>query len=242
VSQAAPTLHRFKDAAALFQAAAGVVRGRVAESIAQRGSCRLALAGGSTPLELHRSLRAESVEWPRVHVFFGDERCVPPDRDGSNYRMAKESLLDHVSVREDQVHRIQGELSPEAGAADYAIALGALPLDVAILGLGSDGHTASLFPDTPGLAADRRSVLPTLSPVAPANRVSLSLRTLCQARSVVFLVLGGRKAKTLATVWRQLHSEPARLPAALVRPEGELLWFVDEAAASSLSPETGADA
>ncbi|HEX2254601.1 MAG TPA: 6-phosphogluconolactonase [Thermoanaerobaculia bacterium] len=185
-----------------------------------------------------------AVDWRRVEVFYGDERAVPPDDPASNHRMARETLLDHVPVPGEAVHRVRGELGPEEAAAAYerelVAALGEAPrFDLVLLGLGGDGHTASLFPgDVAG--EDRvppgRLVAAATAPVVPRQRVTLTYRALAAARSVLFLVEGAGKA---AMVARVLSGDLA-LPATRVRPAaGEPLWFLDAAAAAELSPEEG---
>src|ERR1051326_6588109 len=144
------------DAAALADAAARHIVGLGQAAIDARGAFSIALSGGSTPRELHRRLAnaplVSQLDWPRVHVFFGDERCVPPDHPDSNYRMASETLLSHVPVLDAHVHRMRGEIPPEEGAVEYeqelrAFFAGEPPrLDLILLGMGDNGHTASLFP------------------------------------------------------------------------------------------------
>jgi len=233
-------LRRHGDAAALAAGAAELVTSLMAAAIAARGRCSLALAGGSTPKALYRQLAAGSagaIDWSRVHVYFGDERAVPPDSPSSNYRMAAEALLDQVPIPPAQIHRIAGELPAAEAAAAYAAEIAAaLPLDLVLLGMGDDGHTASLFPG--GAIDGDAAVIATTSPVAPASRISLALHTINDAGAVLFLISGAGKAARLAEVWRELGGDHPTLPAACVRPgRGSLYWLVDRDAAAELPAE-----
>jgi len=227
------------DPEAVARAAAEHFVARAALAIEGRGRFRVALAGGSTPRLLYRTLATDGfaarVDWPRVDIFFGDERCVAPDDPASNYAMARESLLDRVGLPPANIHRIEGERAAPEAAADYTRRLGPSPLDQVLLGMGDDGHTASLFPATRDLQTESRSVVPTTSPKPPPRRVSLSLAAINRAGAVAFLVTGAGKAARLAQVHAQAASSTPTLPAALVRPtSGDLVWFVDTAAAAQL--------
>ena len=178
----------FDDLEAVAAAAARIV----AETIREHDRTRLALAGGSTPRRCHELLAAmPGVPWPRVAIFFGDERCVPPESAESNYRMAADTLLDRVTV--GAVHRIAGELGADAAALAYAPLVAAAPLDLVLLGIGPDGHTASLFPGNPGLDATGYVTAVHDAPKPPPDRVSLTLRALREAQRVVILVAGADK-------------------------------------------------
>lgn len=233
-----PRIHRCA-AAALFPAAAARLIELVAHAVAARGAVRLALAGGSTPRSLYSLLAMppwrDRIDWSGVHVFWGDERCVAAEDPASNYRLAHEALLVHVPVPLAQVHRIRGELEPARAAQEYAAVLGPEPLDLALLGMGADGHTASLFPDTPGLQAEARRAIPTRSSVAPFERISLTLPVFNEARAVIFLVTGRDKAARVAEVLGQIEAGRPLLPAALVQPASGLWeWFLDDDAARDL--------
>jgi 6-phosphogluconolactonase len=200
---------------------------------------RWALAGGSTPRRLYQYLAqptlAGLLDWSRIHLFWGDERCVPSDDPQSNYHMIKESLLDHVPIPAGNIFPMDGTLDPELAAITYAGALGEESLDLILLGMGDDGHTASLFLTTPRLREESRRVIATKSPLPPVNRISLSLRAINSARRVIFLVLGEHKAFPLAQTMEQHRRQDATLPAAMVHPaSGALSWFVDHAAAVQL--------
>ncbi len=194
------------------------------------------------------------VDWDAVLFFFGDERCVPPDHADSNYRMAHETLLAQIPAPAAQVFRMAGEGCGEAAAEDYARRLAqALPggeapggwprLDLVLLGMGEEGHTASLFPGMPALDETRRAVVWTAVPpgTRPAvSRLTLTLPVLNAARHVMFLVSGARKAGAAHAVLDESPGPAAPLPAALVRPsDGSLTWLIDRAA-SALTPSPGA--
>jgi 6-phosphogluconolactonase len=184
---------------------------------------------------------AGSIDWSRIHFFWGDERCVPPDHPGSNYRVAREALLDHLSLPTCNIHRIQGELEPESAARGFAADLRAFfgsswpSFDLILLGLGNDGHTASLFPTSVALKEKER---PALAVVAryedrPAHRVTLTLPAINAARQVLFLVSGAAKAEIVAAV---LQGRPDRYPAQGVRPvSGQVEWMLDAPAARLLA-------
>ncbi len=238
-----PTIRIYDDAETLAAAAADDLAEFARRACAERGRFRIALAGGNTPRLLYTQLASPQlgagIDWRRWHVFFGDERGVPPDDAASNYRMAAEALLGRVPLPEAHVHRIRGELSGEVAAAEYEAELGDAPLDAVLLGMGEDGHTASLFPGTSALDERERRVVPVRSPVAPHQRISLSFRALNEARRVLFLVTGAGKAERLAQVLAQRAQLPADgsavLPAARVRPHtGAVEFYVDHAAAARL--------
>jgi 6-phosphogluconolactonase len=209
----------------------------------------VALSGGSTPEMLYRLLAAppfrDSISWPNVHLFFGDERCVPPDAPESNYRMAHEALIAPVSLPPENVHRMPGEnADPEAGAQQYAaelrqffnLAEGERPrFDLVLLGMGPDGHCASLFPHKPALQERQRLVVasePGLKPFVP--RLTLTLPVLNNAAHVLFLVAGADKAETLARVLEGPTDFDA-LPSQSVAPtNGTLTWLLDRDAARQL--------
>ncbi|HTR53618.1 MAG TPA: 6-phosphogluconolactonase [Kofleriaceae bacterium] len=234
------TVRTFPDVAALARAAADEF-GEVARvAIAARGACHVALSGGSTPKTLFGVLAAQgrsALPWDRIELWWGDERCVPPDHKDSNYRMTRETLLAPLGLT--RVHRIEGERSPEAAASDYERALvgalGAPPVfDLVWLGMGPDGHTASLFPGSPAVAERQRYVVanPVDSPVAggKTTRITLTLPAIDAARRVRFLVAGADKAARLHDV---IDGPAGRFPAQLVRA-ADVAWLVDTAAAAQL--------
>jgi 6-phosphogluconolactonase len=233
-------LHRHEDAPAVAAAAADAVAEWARRACAERGRFRIALSGGSTPKLLYERLASAElgagIDWRRWHVFFSDERCVPPDRPESNYHMARGALFSRVPLPESNVHRILGELDPESAALAYEAELGAEPLDLVLLGMGDDGHTASLFPGTSALDERGRRVVAAKSPVKPFERVTFTFRTIGEARRALFLVTGAGKAERLAQVLAQRESAQPLLPAARVRLEGggALDLYVDDAAAARL--------
>jgi 6-phosphogluconolactonase len=216
------------------------------EAARLRGRFAVALAGGSTPKALYRKLTEliPPIPWESVHLFWGDERCVPPDHPESNYWMARETLLAHAQIPDANVHRIRGEdPDPEAAADDYeldirkffALGPGETPtFDLVLLGLGHDGHVASLFPGSAALSEDRRLVAVHRLEDGPGRRITLTLRVLNAASRIVFLVSGERKASILRQVLEGAY-DPRRLPAQGVQPRGgSLLWLVDDDAVSRL--------
>ena len=207
-----------------------------------RGAFRIALAGGSSPKPLYRLLagQRDQVDWSVWQVFFGDERVVPPEDEKSNYRLARETFLDHVPIPPMNVHRIRGELAPAAAAEDYAATLGDQRLDVVLLGMGDDGHTASLFPGSPALDERSTTVVTSVSPVPPKDRVTLTFPVLNAARAVYFVITGEAKAERLAQMLEQRARGEPELPSARVDPaDGELVIYADApAAAKTRTPET----
>jgi len=222
-------------APALAGSAAGLVTALITEAVQERGRCRFGLAGGSTPEPLYEQLALGQLPWAAIDCYWGDERVVEPDDPASNYAMVQRSLLDKVDVPPRNIHRIHGELAPDAAARAYTEVLGDQPLDVLLLGMGGDGHTASLFPETPALMNSDERVVATTSPVPPFYRISLGLRAINEARVVVLLVAGAGKAARLAEVHTQITSGVLLLPAARVQPtRGRLIWLIDTAAATKL--------
>ena len=235
-------LRVYNDARELSEAAARMFVEEARRRIDESGRFAVALAGGSTPKVTYEILAREyggpeDLDWSKVHAFFGDERSVPPDHEDSNYRMAQEALLSHVPV--GSVHRMRGEMEPREAAALYEEELeeffgGPPVLDLVLLGIGEDGHTASLFPDTPALdARDRWAVE---NPVEKLNttRLTLTVPAVDAARKVAFLVAGEGKAEALEEILEG-DANPHKYPAKLVRPEAEVAWMVDRAAARLLT-------
>ena len=221
------------------------------EAVDSRGRASVALSGGSTPRRLFALLAAEpycnQIPWEQLHLFWADERCVPPEDDGSNYRLVQEILISRVPIPPDQVHRMLGELAPEVAARAYERELqdffcGPHPrFDLVLLGLGEDGHTASLFPDSPLLAERERLVAPATASYQgrPAARITLTLPAITTARQVLFLVAGSAKAAIVESV---LKGPAGRFPAQDVRPTaGSLSWLLDAAAAAQLQRQEHGD-
>ena len=230
----------------LAYAAAGHVVSLAAEAIAAGGRFSIGVSGGSTPRALYALLATHEFttrfDWPSVHVFWGDERCVPPDHPDSNYRMVREALLDHIPLPKHNIYRIRGEIEPEQAAAEYEQVLRAFfdhkaptpRFDVLLLGMGDDGHTASLFPGTAALHQRSRWVVENYVEELDTWRITLTPVALNAAANVIFLVSGRAKAETLRAVLKGPH-QPEKYPAQLVQPaEGHLLWMVDADAAALL--------
>ncbi|HEY9514172.1 MAG TPA: 6-phosphogluconolactonase, partial [Gemmatimonadaceae bacterium] len=195
------------------------------------GGCALALSGGTTPRAVYARLAGwAGIQWPRVDVFFGDERCVPPDAAASNYRMASDVLLSRVPVSPDRIHRMEAERADiDAAARDYDRGLPDR-LDVLLLGMGADGHTASLFPDAPALDERLRLVVSTVSPVPPVGRLTITPPVIASARRVVMIVTGAEKARAVERVFEGTL-DPRAVPAQLALAGH---WFLDRGAASLL--------
>lgn len=235
----------FKDLERLSQHAAEIFIEQAARAIQERDRFLVALNGGSTPARLFHLLATDvgnRLDWSRVHVFWGDERCVPPDDPGSNYGQAKEILLNHVALPENNIHRVKGELDPVTASTEYARTLKLFAedqlefprFDLVYLGMGEDGHAASLFP---GSAVDvTEAVIPVTANYQdrPANRVTMTQIVFNQARMVIFMVTGEKKANTLAEVLSDRYN-PELYPAQRIEPKAsQLIWLVDEGAATNL--------
>jgi 6-phosphogluconolactonase len=233
----------------LFQAAGDEVIHAATDAVAQRGRFTIALSGGSTPKNLYRLIAANastSLPWDRMFFFWGDERHVPPDDPDSNYRMANENLLSKVPIPPANIFPIPAENPDAAAAAEayeqtlrkfFALAPGEFPrFDLILLGMGPDGHAASLFPETAALQEKSRLVVANWVEKLKTDRITFTLPVLNAARCVAFLVSGTDKAAMLHEVLE--GKAPAeKYPSKLVQPsEGKLIWFVDRGAASELSP------
>lgn len=208
-----------------------------AELFVERDVSTVALSGGSTPKLLYQLLAdpnepfREQVPWSRIQFFWSDERHVPPDHPESNYRMANEAMLAHVPVLKDNVHRIMSENPNAAEAAEQYEEVVPPRLDLILLGLGTDGHTASIFPDSEVLHETKRLVAAPWVEKQKSYRITMTLPLINNAASVVFLVSGAEKAEIV----RQVIKGPKRYPAQEVRPaEGELRWMLDREAARKL--------
>ena len=241
-----PEIRVFNDLENLSRAAANLFTKPAAESITKRDRFLVALNGGNTPMRLFQLLGTdfhERVDWSKVHIFWGDERCVPPHDAGSSYGQARDVLLRRVPIPDSNIHCIKGELGPAEASKKYSLALkefsSSPPLDwprfdLVYLGMGEDGHTASLFPGSPVDVTE--PVIPVTAHYQdrPANRVTLTPIVFNSARRIVFMVTGEKKAITLAEVLSDRYN-PEQYPAQRISPkDGELIWLVDEEAASKL--------
>ncbi len=238
------------DADSLADAAAQYFVERAREAIAQHGRFAVALSGGSTPRAMFARLAAapmrDAVDWPRVHVFWGDERMVGPEDEASNFRMARETLLDAVSLPAANIHRIRGEDRPPLAALaceldlrDFFRTPRAPVFDLVLLGLGDNGHTASLFPGTAALRETERLAVAQYVEVVAQWRVTFTVPLINAAAHIAFLVAGAGKADVLRRVLDGPY-DPDVLPAQLIQPrDGALLWLVDAAAADGLSLRGG---
>ena len=232
----------------LFQAAAEEVIRSAADAIAQRGRFTIALSGGSTPRNLYTLIAANAsatLPWNQMFFFWGDERHVPPDSPDSNYRMAKETLLTKVPIPSTNIFPVPAENPDAAVAAEtyeqtlrkfFVVAPGEFPrFDLILLGMGPDGHTASLFPETAALEEKSRLVVANWVEKLGSSRITFTLPLLNAARCIAFLVSGTDKAAALHEVLEG-NAPAEKYPSKLVQPrEGKLIWFVDRAAASGLS-------
>ena len=235
-------LRVYNDPRELSEAAAQTFVEEARRRIDESGRFAVALAGGSTPRMAYKTLARyygglDALDWSRVHAFFGDERTVPPDHEDSNYRMAYEALLSRVPV--GSVHRMRGEIEPGEAATLYEGELeeffgGPPVLDFVLLGIGEDGHTASLFPHTPALdACDHRWAVENPVEKLGTTRITLTVSTINVARTVAFLVSGEGKAEALEEILEG-DADPRDYPAKLIQPASGPIWMVDEAAAGLL--------
>ena len=224
------------------------------QAIQETGSFSVALAGGSTPIATYQVIANEaqrsaeippsspvpSIDWSRVHFFWSDERCVPPDHPDSNYHMAWNALLNHLPVPYENLHRMEGELDPGLATQRYQDELGRIlgshpNIDLVLLGMGTDGHTASLFPGTPAVSNTKAWVAANFVQSMNTWRLTLTSVIINLARNVLFIVSGESKAGVLRQVFKGEYN-PSLLPSQIINPvEGNLHWFVDKAAAKLLT-------
>lgn len=238
------------DAESLARRAAELFASAAEEAVEARGAFTVALSGGETPRELYRCLAQPPLSganlWPAVHLYWGDERCVAPEDACSNYGMARDAFISRVPIPAANVHRLRGEDEPDQAARVYERELLEPParpaeseapvpvLDLVLLGLGADGHTASLFPHSPALTEETRLVVPNEGE-GTGQRLTVTLPVIDAARRVWFLVCGAGKAAIVAEVLEGARM-PVAMPAQAVAPApGVLIWLLDEAAAAKLS-------
>ncbi len=235
-----PNIKVLPDPAALADEAALRFIEIAGTEIARKGAFHVALSGGSTPKAMHALLAGkykDQVEWGKVHVYFGDERCVPPDHKDSNFKMAKETLLDKVEIEPRNIYRMRGEIEPNEAAKEYGLMLKKLfgddGLDLVFLGMGDDGHTLSIFPGTVAVKEVEHRVIGYFaenSSTGKSWRVTMTAPFVNKAKHVIFLIAGANKAKVLHEVLEGPR-EVERLPSQLIVPTGgELVYLVDAAA------------
>ena len=240
-----------RDSTALSFKAAELLVDCISETLSRKERFSMALSGGSTPKTLFSLLVEDdyfknTIPWEKIHFFWGDERHVPPQDHQSNYRMANDMMLAKAQVRAENIHRMQTEQSDAGKVAEdyeqelrkfFEVTADQLPVfDFNLLGIGPDGHTASLFPETRAVHENRRLVVANWVEKFQTNRITMTAPVLNNADTIVFLVSGRQKAEILQQVLEGDH-RPEQLPAQLIRPgQGRLLWLVDQAAASRLTP------
>jgi 6-phosphogluconolactonase len=245
-----PVVYVYPDIDGVSRAAARVLVDRLRSAAESQGRCALALSGGNTPRALYRLLATEfasRVPWRQVDLFWGDERYVPADDPRSNFRMVKETLLDHIAIPPTNVHpMVTAHPDADDAARDYDRLLGRrFPgpwprLDMILLGLAADGHIASLFPASPALEIADRRVVAVRVPADPPRRLTVTLPVINHATAVFFLVAGRGKAGAVHRVVVG-PCDPITCPAVGVRPDtGDVVWWVDEAAATFLGPSVRA--
>ncbi len=238
-------IHAYSNKEQMVSATTERVIDEIGQAIQERGVCNIALAGGNTPREIY-SMLAEStyrdrVDWNRLHLFWGDERMVPPEHEDSNFRMVKETLLDHVMIPDGNVHRIRGEVAPEQAAREYAELLhihfksDPPSFDIILLGIGEDGHTASLFPGTDAVEECKLYTVAVFVPRLDTWRVTLTFPVLNAAREILFLAAGKSKSDIVQRIIS--IKQPAKeFPASMVNPEsGTLHWMLDSEAMVSIN-------
>jgi 6-phosphogluconolactonase len=238
------TLHKFPNADALSIAAATWITDYIVDTLKKQDRFTIALSGGSTPYKLHTILAAspckEKIDWSKLHIFWGDERAVPFEDSRNNAKMAYDTLLDHVSVPADQIHVMRTDISPEESAAEYETILHRYfdntetSFDLVLLGMGDDGHTLSLFPGTPVVHEIEKWCVAFFLKAQDMFRITITKSITNKAAKVAFLTTGANKANALKEVLKGAYN-PDMYPSQEIKPvNGELHWFVDDAAAAQL--------
>ena len=223
------------DKKALIERSLVVMLEKIQTAIQQRGQCTIALAGGSTPKPLYEALATQSLSWSKIQIFWGDERYVKADHRDSNQRMARQAWLDHVNLPDTNIHPMPtGAANPEVDAANHEAELreffqiqpGEFPVfDIVLLGIGDDGHTASLFPHTEALKVDKRLV--TVGNKDGKPRLTFTASLINHSRCVLFLVSGANKRAALEQIFAPIADDMS-YPARLIKPQGELWWLLDK--------------
>jgi 6-phosphogluconolactonase len=229
-----------EDAAALVPTALEWLAPRIEQAVKARGVCSLALAGGGTPKKVYEALgQRAALPWDKLHFYFGDERCVPPEHEDSNYRMAREALAKGGQLRLENVHRIRAEdPDPEKAARDYESVLPKV-LDLMLLGIGEDGHTASLFPGAHALREFTRRLLVVVGAKPPPRRITVTPPVIGEARELLVLAAGEGKAEAVSRAFNP-NELIAAVPAKLANRPGAT-WLVDRVAAKALPPAHSKD-
>ncbi len=232
------------DREALIERTRFLVNEKILSAIADRGKCAIALSGGSTPKPLYAALSEQSLPWDQLHIFWGDERYVAADHPDSNQRMARQVWLDRVAIPPDNIHAMFTDSNDAALDAQryerelrqyFAVAEGEIPaFDLILLGMGDDGHTASLFPGTEALKICDRLI--TVGNKDEQPRLTFTVPLINQARCVIFLVTGENKRPALAEIFAPTADETL-YPSRLIQPQGELWWLLDQAAGADLNAE-----
>jgi 6-phosphogluconolactonase len=231
----------YPDRQALIEATLTLMVARIRSAIDERQSCSIALSGGSTPQPLYAALAHADLPWDRIHIYWGDERYVPAEHPDSNYGMTKRVWLDLAPIPAANIHPFPTEIAPPQLAADeyerqlrsnFGLEAGSIPVfDIILLGMGDDGHTASLFPHTAALSVLDRLV--TVGDKDGQPRLTFTFPLINRARSVIFLISGASKQAALAEIFAPTGDDTA-YPSRGVRPQGELLWLLDAAAGQEL--------
>lgn len=210
------------------------------KAVAARGKFSLVLSGGSTPAPVYQALADADLDWDHIFLFWGDERCVPPDSPESNYKLVKDTLLAHAPIPADNIYRIKGELEPSAAAKHYHTALEKFfegqekRFDLVLLGLGTDGHTASLFPKTPALHEKTAWVIENQHPETGMDRITLTYPAILSARNIFFLVQGEGKAHVVQEVIENPDGLPHYPAKEIKHPDSNIVWYLDREAAKHL--------
>jgi len=230
----------FADTALLTRAVAEESQRIALDAVLATGRCSICLSGGTTPKSLNELWARDYVTrmpWKKIHLFWGDERYVPYDDERSNYRMARESLLSRVNIPDGNIHPMPTDLAdPNEAAIAYEKTLREFfidrpEFDLLFLGIGPEGHTASLFPDSPALAEKQRAVVAVVAPAEPPQRLTLTYPMLNRSRNIFFLAEGVKKREIISEIRREPENATSRYPAARIRSAGRLIWFLDQAAA-----------
>lgn len=230
------------DRSSLTDRALNLIVERIESAIAQQGQCTIALAGGGTPKPVYEQLAQQSLPWEKLHIFWGDERYVPPEDPDSNQKMAREAWLDQVAIPSENIHPMhtQGG-NPQADAQQYEQELksffhcraGEFPsIDIILLGMGDDGHTASLFPQTEALTVRDRLI--AVGNKGESQRLTFTAPLINQGQCVIFLVAGANKRPALAEIFAS-EADEMEYPARLIQPQGELWWLLDQEAGAEIS-------